>query len=442
MTAGRKRTSARNPSPARKQEGASELRKRLWRRLGDRAHPLRTLVRAARRAGVDTFLVGGPVRDLLLGRTPLDLDVLVSARIREVAGATARELGGRAEIRPRFLTATVEASDLRLDLAQARREHYARPGALPQVEPAPVEEELRRRDFSIHALALPLDRRAGAELVDPCGGLADLRARRIRTLHPASFCDDPTRMFRAARYAARLGFRIETATARQLAEGLRAGWLEPVSGERIRAELDRLLDEESAVRAARSTEGRGLFDAIQRGWHPTPRGFRALRALERARSQPPWPAADATARRAAGWRALLLGNGARVRAGALERLGLRGRSASAIDDDVAHCDRLARRLVAPLSDGALDRALSDCDEPLLLLLWSVSPRAAARRVEHYVSRLRAIPTPLDGHAVSRAGFRGPEIGAVLTEARRRALDGHPVDEGWLARRLAALRRMD
>ena len=187
-------------------------------------------------AGQHAYLVGGAVRDLLLGRRTVDLDLVVEGD----ALALARRGGARVRGHDRFRTATVELGGLRADLASARREDYGHPGALPTVSPAGIQEDLARRDFTINAMAVPI--LGDTALIDPHDGLSDLRAGRIRVLHARSFVDDPTRALRAARYAARLDFGIEEDTARLLGKAD----LSTVSAERVQAELERILAEEGA----------------------------------------------------------------------------------------------------------------------------------------------------------------------------------------------------
>jgi len=204
-------------------------------------------------AGEDPiYLVGGAVRDRLLGRGRSDVDVVVVGD----AGALARALGAEplAE-HARFATAKVELDGHEVDVATARTETYAHPGALPAVSPAAsIEEDLRRRDFTLNAMALPL--RGEPRLVDPHGGRGDLEAGLLRVLHSGSFVDDPTRAIRAARYAARFGFGLEAETERLL----RATDLGTVSADRRRAELLRLAAEPNAPRGFELLAGWGLVE--------------------------------------------------------------------------------------------------------------------------------------------------------------------------------------
>ncbi len=420
---------------------AAALRRDLDARLGPRGALLRAAAAAARTHGAHAYLVGGPVRDLLLGREIGDLDVLLSDGLAEVARAVAAEIGGQARMHARFLTATVFAGALRLDLARARRERYARPGALPDVEPAEVAADLARRDFALHALALPLDVAAGPRLLDPHGGEADLAARRHRILHPRSFEDDPTRLFRASRYAARLGFRLDALTARAFSRALAAGLVNRLSGDRVRHEIERLLDEADVARTVRRAERDGLIEAIAGGFRTGARARAALTRYARVRARPPWTAAaDATLLRAAGLRLALLDARPRARRAALARLGLRGRPAEAIDADAREVSRLLSALApAKPGDGDLDARLCGASDPLLVALVCAAPSALAKRVLRYARDLRQRPDPIDGLRARSLGLEGPAIGHLLRAARRRVLDGRPVDARWLARAVAAAR---
>ena len=212
--------------------------------------------------GANAFLVGGAVRDLLLGRATADLDVVVDADAAELAEALAAGTGARPRVHSRFGTASLELpGDVRVDIARPRRESYRHPGALPEVSfPATLEEDLARRDFAIHAMALPLSGRR--RLVDPFGGARDLEERTVRVLHDRSFLDDPTRAFRAARYAARLGFAVDRATARLIRRAAAAGAFDAVSGDRLRRELAVIASEPARARSAALVARLGLDRAV------------------------------------------------------------------------------------------------------------------------------------------------------------------------------------
>jgi tRNA nucleotidyltransferase (CCA-adding enzyme) len=200
-------------------------------------------------AGVPAYLVGGAVRDVLLGAEEANLDVTIDGDPLELAARFDRPQRAH----ERFGTVTTEVGGVPLDVARARRETYPSPGALPDVEPATVAEDLARRDFTVNAMAVPLH--ADVELIDPHGGLDDLRDGQLRVLHDRSFADDPTRALRAARYGARLGFELEPQTG----ELLRAADLDTVSEDRVEAELLRLAGEPTARRGFELLDAWGLM---------------------------------------------------------------------------------------------------------------------------------------------------------------------------------------
>jgi tRNA nucleotidyltransferase (CCA-adding enzyme) len=191
---------------------------------------------AAARAGVEAHLVGGAVRDALLGRQTANLDLVLDGD----QGSLIEALGGEAVVYDRFETATIIVGGAPVDVARARTETYRRPGALPEVSPATLAEDLVRRDFTVNAMAVAV---ADPDtLIDAHGGLDDLRAGLLRVMHERSFRDDPTRALRAARYAARLELGPEPRTL----ELLRATDLNTVSGDRVAAELGKLAAEPTA----------------------------------------------------------------------------------------------------------------------------------------------------------------------------------------------------
>ena len=196
---------------------------------------------AADRMKMQVFAVGGFVRDLLLGGRPeQDFDLVVHGDGPAFARRLARRLGGSLSVYRAFGTATIEGASIgRVDVATARREHYAEPGALPTVTTrASVADDLRRRDFTINAMAVSLSPRTFGDLLDPAGGWWDLRHRTVRALHPLSFVEDPTRIFRAVRYAVRLGFSLDRDTKRLLTTAAGMGEYPALSGQRLLAEID------------------------------------------------------------------------------------------------------------------------------------------------------------------------------------------------------------
>jgi tRNA nucleotidyltransferase (CCA-adding enzyme) len=194
------------------------------------------------------YLVGGFVRDLLLGCPAADFDLVVEGDAISFARALAAQYGGKVTAHLPFGTAQwfPPISDRHaLDFISTRSETYKHTAALPTVSPGTLTDDLVRRDFTINTLALRLDGEHWGELRDDLGGLNDLKRGLVRVLHPESFQDDPTRLFRAARYEQRYGFQIapETASLMPQAHPL----IGALSAERVRHELDRMLEEEKAA---------------------------------------------------------------------------------------------------------------------------------------------------------------------------------------------------
>ncbi len=204
-------------------------------------------LRVGAHKGAQVYLVGGLVRDLLLGWKPVDLDFLVEGDALGVAEEMAQEL--RAEVKrreTRFGTASLRTSNgVRIDVAMSRRESYERPGALPVVEPAPVAEDLKRRDFTVNAMAIALDTPAWGHLLDPLGGEEDLRKGELRILHERSFWDDPLRILRGVRLCGRLGYRFESDTSRCIGQALAGDVFRYVSPGRVGDELRLFLQEKA-----------------------------------------------------------------------------------------------------------------------------------------------------------------------------------------------------
>lgn len=215
-------------------------------------------------SGVSAYLVGGPVRDNLLDLPVKDLDISVVGDAPALAERLADSVSGRLTVHQRFGTATVVSQGASVDLVTARRETYRQPGALPDVQPGDIAEDLARRDFTVNAMAVPLTG-GDIRLVDPHGGRADLDAGVIRTLHSGSLHDDPTRILRALRYSSRLNFQLADTTGVELQNALVANALTTISGDRVRHELDLILAEKDPLGALRLAENLGVLSAI----HPT-----------------------------------------------------------------------------------------------------------------------------------------------------------------------------
>ena len=233
-----------------------------------------TLRRRATQESLPVYLVGGPVRDAVLDVPANDLDFVLIGDAPTLASDLAEELGGQVTVHPRFGTATVEIEGDRIDIVTARKEVYPFPGSLPEVSASSLEDDLARRDFSINAMALPLSGDS-PEVIDPHGGLEGLAYRRVTTLHPGSFTDDPSRMLRAVRYEQRLGLQIADTTLSEMQSALAGRHADAVSGDRWRQEFQKIFEEPQAFKMLIRAIGLGVLAAV----HPALSDSRPLAIL-------------------------------------------------------------------------------------------------------------------------------------------------------------------
>jgi len=212
------------------------------------------------------FVVGGFVRDLLLGRRNLDIDLVVEGSGLEFAQYLAAELQGELTSHADFGTATVTLADgQKLDVATARREFYEYPAVLPTVETGSLKQDLYRRDFTINAMAVSLNPESYGELMDFFAGQQDLKKGIIRVLYNLSFIEDPTRIFRALRFEQRYNFRIEEQTAGFISHALKMGVLDKLSGTRLKNEFLLILKEKNPAKILLRSEDWGILSFIQPG---------------------------------------------------------------------------------------------------------------------------------------------------------------------------------
>ena len=342
--------------------------------------------------GEGVYLVGGAVRDLLLGRESFDVDLAVEGEAIEFA----RGLGGEVTAHGRFGTAVVRFPDGRqLDVVTCRRETYAAPAALPDVEAGTIDDDLARRDFTVNAMAASLGSDFG-RLVDPHGGRADLENETIRVLHDQSFVDDPTRIFRAVRYESRLGFRMDEETARLAREGV-AG-IRLLSGARMREEVVALLSEDEAEQSLDRLAQLAVAPRLEPG---------LVERLDVLRAE-----LDPDAPR---WRVLLTALAA-AHPGLIERLSLRRQDARAVEEAVALAPALAEATdpveIADLAGRAPEGAL---------LALARQDSAALR---DWFMRLRSVRLEVTGADLAELGVpESPRVGEILEELRRRKLRG-------------------
>jgi tRNA nucleotidyltransferase (CCA-adding enzyme) len=409
-----------------------------WRAEVLRAVPeeAATLVRAvlkeadARRLSV--YLVGGPVRDLVLGREVADVDLIVAERDGAGAADLARAAATadlRVSAHDRFGTVSLKRGDVTIDLATVRRETYSHDGALPTVEAGTLEEDLRRRDFTVNALALPLSEAARsrhAGLVDFDEGIADLEQRKLRVLHPRSFHDDPTRALRAARLAPRLGFTLSRGSRSNLRDALRDGAFGRVSGDRLRREIVKLFDDAvrglDPSRALRLLSEWHVLGALEPGLTLERDAVAPLRRLGRSVATPPW--------RYSRWRPWVSGlalwlapapSGLRRRV--LKRFSVRGEAAKKIDAFAKVRGGWLRDLERARGRGAIDAVLRQLDEEHLHAIFATAAPALRRRIVRYAAEDRSRRAPVTGDDLMALGLEGPAVGRALSRIRAAYLDG-------------------
>ncbi|MYD08808.1 MAG: CCA tRNA nucleotidyltransferase [Chloroflexi bacterium] len=405
--------------------------------LGEATARLIELIAEQAQAGnLRLFLVGGVIRDLLLKRPNHDLDFVLESDAIAFAEALAAEYGGASQAHKAFGTASwrldsalAEKLDLpggalpgHIDFARARAETYAGPGALPSVMPSGIERDLWRRDFTLNALALQLSpAQAAGKLLDVSGGLSDLERKRVRILHDKSFIDDPTRVFRALRFARRYDFTIERETAALMKDALPA--LERVSGIRLSHEIELILQETTAVAVMLDLQDLGALARI----HPA---FRINSELdERLRMKPDtlprWtaiPADDPSLN----WSLLLADVGESDVGAICGRLDLTQaltRAVVASAELVANASALADAAARP---SEIARLLDGAPEVSLLAAWTIlSQRIKARQnIDNYVKLWRQLRPVATGNDLKRMGIPpGPRYKVLLDALRSAWIDG-------------------
>ena len=423
----------RGPVGAVAARGATTATLPTARRVADRLSSdtralLESIGRLAAARGARGFLVGGMVRDLWRDAemTSADLDVVVEGDGLAVAREFARALGGSVREHRRFLTASVEAPRTgRIDVTTARSERYESRGALPRVMPAGIDQDLRRRDFTINAMAIELHSGAFG-LLDPLGGRAALVRRRLRVLHPLSYVEDPTRMFRAARYATRFGFAQDAATARARALALRLVPYAALSGQRLAAELERILAEARAELTLSRLGTDGAFRLLDPRYRFTASTAHLVAELPGALA---WVRA-----RGLGVEPVELGVLAitgdqpqAIATAALERLAFAGEPLARLRHALAEGRALVARLRDANAPSARARVLREQAPVVLAWLWLVGDGRTRAVLDWYLGLARAL-VALSGDEVVALGVpRGPAVARVLAELRDGRLDGRITD---------------
>ena len=420
--------------------------------LGEQGVRLIALVSStARKQNLALYLAGGVVRDLLLRRRTLDFDFVVAGDAISFARSLAKSFGGKVEIHRSFGTAkwlldasvadslslVLDALPASVDFVTARSETYAQPAALPAVKPSDIKSDLRRRDFSVNALAIQLSPKdQSGRLLDVCGGEEDLERGLIRAIHEQSFVDDPTRILRALRYAERLSFNLESQTA----EWMRADlpYLRRLTGQRLRNEVDLILRERRAGETLLRLQELGALTHIHRAFRISPQ----LPILI-ARCQilePPW-SKETVERQTLRWIMLMSGiEGAEAR-DLCERLALTNK----LTDAITASARLSEEILAledpEIRPSRVTQILDGYPEVALQAGWLLStekPQVQAK-IAAYASDWRRRAPTISGDDLKEMGLApGPRYRVLLDRLRFAWIDG---EVGSANEEAALLRRL-
>jgi tRNA nucleotidyltransferase (CCA-adding enzyme) len=381
--------------------------------------PLRELVqdisRQAAEQGQRVYLVGGVVRDLLLDYPNFDLDLVVEGDAVKLAQQVAETSQANLLAHRRFGTAKLRYENFTLDLATAREETYARPGALPAVTPGTLKDDLIRRDFSINAMAISLTSNDYGELIDPHQGRSDLEHRLIRILHPGSFRDDATRILRGVCYEQRLGFEFEAQTARLLKRDI--PMLDTISGDRIRHELEHILEEERPELAIKRLGELGVLHRINSplksdGWMAEK--FDMARRLKK-------PAQLSSLY----FCLLVYSFNEKETEQFLARLNMPVKLSRAMRDTIRLKPNLSLLDKPSLKPSEIYYLLQEY-EPLAIQANAIAAESSTAHppLQLFLTKLRYVRTSLDGEELKRLGISaGPEMGKVLQILHKARLDG-------------------
>ncbi|MBI5560428.1 MAG: CBS domain-containing protein [Deltaproteobacteria bacterium] len=383
----------------------------------------------AGRLGYQAYAVGGFVRDLILKRENLDMDIVIEGDGIVFAKEFAKEHGLEVKGFERFKTAVIKFPDGRkLDVATARLEYYERPGALPTVEMSSLKLDLYRRDFTINTLAVSLNPERFGELIDFFGGQNDIREKTVRVLHNLSFVEDPTRAFRAIRFSERFGFNIAGHTLNLIKNASRLSLLKEVSGARTLDELRNILEDEKAACAVERLSELGMLSFIHKKikWDK-----KASRLFERTKETLHWHRLLYTGEGVEEWLVLFLALTDGLAQAELEELSKRLDLSGKKRQDVVVSKDDGLKAFNAINSGRVKRGsniyevLNKLPLPLLLYLMARAEKENTRKImSSYISKLRRTETLLKGEDLKGMGvLEGLRIGELLAALLKKRLDG-------------------
>jgi len=243
-----------------------DVREKIHRLPNDLLSLIEVVREVAKEEKENVFIVGGFVRDLLLDRKNFDLDFVVEGDAIEIADKVNRRLSGRLISHDKFQTAVIKLpNQTHIDFVSARREYYEYPAALPKVEKSTIWNDLFRRDFTINCMAIKLTGEKQYQLIDYFSGLDDLSEKQIRALYNLSFIEDPTRIFRAIRFASRLQFTIEDETKKFIIQAVNEHMINKLSNDRIREEIHGIFKDENLTNSLKLMKELNIFKSLNKG---------------------------------------------------------------------------------------------------------------------------------------------------------------------------------
>lgn len=379
----------------------------------------------ADQSGINAYLVGGSVRDLLRGEQNLDIDIVVEGDGISFAKVLGERLHAKVRTHDRFGTAKIIADKLKLDVASARTEYYESPAALPTVETSSIKKDLHRRDFTINTLAVKLNLKDFGLLMDFFGGQRDLREKTLRVIHNLSFIEDPTRAFRAVRFSERFGFKLSKHTENLIKSTIKMNLFNRLSGTRLYEELLLAFNETEPVKTLRRLSEFGLLKVI----HPNLAFSSELEAtLQSMFETRAWFnllfLEESPDRGALYLMALLSGLKEAEIKDAIERLSAAPKVRELIIKGIPQSKDVLRRL--PLNNPVdLYHLLSGISLEVLLFSMAVSrDKQKQKSISQYLIELRKIKPVLKGDDLKKMGVQpGPVYSILLEELLNEKLRG-------------------
>jgi len=374
----------------------------------------------------EVYVVGGFVRDLLLGKRNLDIDLVVEGDGMKFARQLAAEMKGELTVHPNFATANVLLPDgMKLDVATARREFYEYPAVLPTVETGSLKQDLYRRDFTINAMAVQLNATHYGRLIDFFGGQKDLQEKCIRVLYNLSFIEDPTRIFRALRFEQRYNFRLEEQTVSFINNALKMGVLSQLSGTRLKNELLLILKERNPVKILRRSEDWSLFEYIYPDLTLDKETLYLLGYAEMTINHFPYPLTEKDAILV--YFSLLVHKLSRE---AIEdfakKMEFTNKDITKIFASLDNCKRMELFLLEDNIKPSLlyEEMNSFALSTLYFFLIKTKEYKVKKRIVYFLQKLRNFRTEIDGKDLLQLGFKpGPLFKQVLDTIKRAKMDG-------------------